>query len=575
MPNFRMNGHPDPIGDESARGYLLRMVDLNGYKGVENICRKVGIKFADKIHVMSRQWEFILNTFTHALYKSSPLINVFEQHWSAKIYAQFDMKMSNLFSVNCRVCPICIKGENGYANADWDFALSTVCIKHKCQLIDTCPHCDVPISWKRSELDRCPKCDKHYSDVQLPLLEKNHPLLKLNKTYKTMDRKSVEQLITACSRMHRPQDNMLSKPSLNLMSLSEINNLLTQALGLMHSFAFRAQYQQWLEDTRTNFSVISADAVQEPYRAFIAAFTDKLSDSFVDVLFIAPKNLSNKIAKQNIVKPITKSITLGVKTARLKNIKEEVNEINLSSQIDSRRLASVLGVSFSSIQHMVDDGVLTPTNVVSDVSHFVFDLSDVTSLVKNISIQDYESNKHLIYLKSLTDGKLLAKFVLKFHHVIELILQQKLSLYFDPNKEGFFNGAVCERDLFEILENRMITIQKRLNVTELSNVLNTSLQCVSDLIDAGIIKVSTIGNPEDSRIKSITKDSLQGFFSKYISINRISFLNGIRVDKTLSLLKGKSIEPCITINDGKTSLYLFRKNTELIQAISSLPQKIS
>ena len=172
----------------------------------------------------------------------------------------------------------------------------------------------------------------------------------------------------------------------------------------------------------------------------------------------------------------------------------------------------------------------------------MFDLNDVKSLVENISVQDSEKNKHLTSLKSLTDGKLLTKFVLKFHHVIELILQQKLAIYFDPNNEFFFNGAIYKSDLINVLEDRMITIQKRLNSIELADLLNTSLQCVNELVDAGIIKVSATDNHENSRIKSNTKDSLTNFFSKYISINRVSFFNRVRVDKPLRLLKEKPLD---------------------------------
>ena len=575
MHNFLINGHPSPYADESGRGYLLRIVDHNGYKGIENTCLKAGTKFAHKIHVMSRQWNHILNIFTPVLKQSSPLIDNFERHWSAKIYAKFDMKMSNLFSVNCRVCPLCIKDDNGYANADWDFALTTVCTKHKCHLIDVCPNCNESITWKRSKLDMCPSCEHQYSSAPATLLEKNHPLLKLNKSYKMMDRKIVEQLITACSRMHRPQDNMLSKPCLNLMSLIEINNLLSQALGLMHSLSFRDQYQQWLENTRTEFSAISNEAVQEPFKSFIAVYTGKLNNSLGDITFVAPTGLLNRIDKKNVAKPISKSAELGIQAARLKNFKDEIGEVNLSSQISSGRLACVLGVPSASIQHLVDGGGLVPANLVNTPSHCMFDLNDISSLVKSMSIQESEENKHFISLNSLADGKLLSKFVLKFHHAIELILQQKIALYSGHGKKGFFNGTVCERDLINLLESMKIMTKKRLNVVELANVLNTSQQCISELINAGIINESTIETPEKPQITSITKDSMQCFSSKYISANRISFLNGVRVDNTLRLLREKGIAPKITINDAKTPLYLFQKSSELTLAISSLPQKFS
>lgn len=560
MNEFLINGHPSPYIDESPRGYLLRIVDLNGFKNVESICRKAGTKFAHKVHVMSQQWEQILGVITPALYKQkSPLIVSFEQHWTAKFYAQFDMQMSNLFSANCRVCPKCIKGENGYANADWDFALTTVCTKHECQLIEACPDCDEPISWKRSELDTCPKCELSYSSVPARPLEKSDPLLKLSKSYLKMDRKQIEQLITACARMYRPQDNMLACPSLHLMPLDEINALLIKALGLMHSVKFREQYKLWLEQTREKFAVISFNAVQEPYRAFIASYTGKLNNRLADIAFLPLTSSKDIIIKKDIVKPIPESATMGIKAARLKNVRDDINSINLSTQIDTRRLASVLGVPFYSIQHMSDSEVLKPANVVGTIRHYIFDLNEVAVLIKGVSANKYHHDKQLISISSLASNDLLSKFALEFHHVIELILQQKLDVYFGKKDEGLFDGEVCESELIKMLEEIMLNSKERLNITELAQVLNTTPQCVSKLVDANIIKVNTVYEKKDSLTKPITEESLQNFFAQYSSINRMSYFTGVRVDKSLRLLREQFIEPAITVSDGKASLYLLGK----------------
>jgi hypothetical protein len=40
MDNFIINGHPAPFFNESFRGYLLRIVDLNGFKGIRIFKKK-------------------------------------------------------------------------------------------------------------------------------------------------------------------------------------------------------------------------------------------------------------------------------------------------------------------------------------------------------------------------------------------------------------------------------------------------------------------------------------------------------------------------------------------------------
>lgn len=555
MQRFRINGHPDPYIDESARGYLLRIVDINGFKNVENICRKAGTKFAHKSHVMTNQWERIFEVFTPVLHKKEPLINMFEQHWTAKLYATFNMKVSNLFSVNCRICPSCIT-ENGYVKADWDFALQTVCTKHKCNLIDSCPHCDTAITWRRGELSTCKACDKSYSSAPMITLDNSHALFKLNKSLPTLNIGDISQLIIALARAHRPHDNMLSCPSIHLMSLNEINALLTHALGLMHSTGYREQYKYWLEETRAKFSIISRNATQEPYRAFTASYTGKLDNRFPKIAFIPPEHTINIIYKRNIIKPLSESSGLGVQTARLNNVSDDIKEIDLSSQIDTKRLASVLRVPSPSIQHMVDGGILRPINSVNTTRHNIFDLDDIVTLIKSVTVQEAQDSSKLLLLKSLADGKLLSKFALQFHHVIEAILHQEIDVFFNHEDDGIFDACVDKNKLIKVLEGSMQKASRSLNIIELASILNTSPQCIDELAELKVIKMKTVHQKKGLLIKSLTGESALHLFSKYISLNRMSYFAQVRIDKLLRLLKIQGIEPTITVTDGKAPLYL-------------------
>lgn len=559
MLSFTINWHPDPHRNESARGYLLRIVDQNGFKGIENICRKAGTQFPHKIHVMSNQWENLLNVFTPVLHKDTPLIEMFEQHWSAKLYAKFDMSMSNLFSVNCRVCPCCIGEKKGYAKADWDFALSTVCTKHNCELIDSCPHCDEKISWRRNELDKCPSCEGSYSSASINVLPKDDALLKLSRTLQRVNRKKIEQIVAACARMYRPQDNLLAAPSLHFMSLAEIKLLLLQALGLMHSESFRKQYQNWLRQTRKKYTVISQNAVLAPYLDFLASFSGKLNNRLGDIDFILPTEQLITINKSDISKPVPFAHNLGIKAARLKNIRADINEIDLSAQINARGMAAALCVPFSSIQHMLNGRVLIPTNDVGTIKHRMFDLNDVYSLIRNVSSKTPHTDTPLISLSSLAGSELLSKFALKFHHVIEAVLQRKLDVYFDNDDEGVFEGEVSEAQLIKVLEERMHEYQEKMNMSQLAQVLNTTPLCVNELVQLGLIKVNTVYVKTDSLTKSVTEDSLKEFMANYLSINRMSYFTDIRIDKLLRLLKMQNVVPSVIATDGKSTLYLIKR----------------
>ena len=53
-----------------------------------------------------------------------------------------------------QICPHCV-AESGFLREEWDFASFTACPTHRVRLIDTCPACEAPLSWRRSRLAYC------------------------------------------------------------------------------------------------------------------------------------------------------------------------------------------------------------------------------------------------------------------------------------------------------------------------------------------------------------------------------------------------------------------------------------
>lgn len=222
-------------------------------------------------------------------------------------------------------------------------------------------------------------------------------------------------------------------------------------------------------------------------------------------------------------------------------------------------MAGVLGVPFPAIEHMVDGEALKPINVVGTIRHRMFDLNDVKALIENASARKAPVDSQLISLNSLASSELLHKFASKFHHVIELILQRKLDVYFDQKHEGFFDGDICKNQLIEVLEEKLHNLDKRLNIGELAKVLVTTPQCLNELATEGIIKVNTVYEKKDSTTKSIELGSLKAFLSRYTSINRLAFFSGMRVDKALNILKRQNIHSSHVFNFQQSSLYLIEK----------------
>lgn len=69
-------------------------------------------------------------------------------------------------SPGLQFCPLCLKSdETPYYRKSWRLSFITICTKHRCRLLDSCPHCKLPINFHRNEdkklrITECYQCKK-------------------------------------------------------------------------------------------------------------------------------------------------------------------------------------------------------------------------------------------------------------------------------------------------------------------------------------------------------------------------------------------------------------------------------
>ncbi len=140
---------PLPIRDESARGYVLRLSEQNGFetpRWLLSLLSEGGIALKGHAALSS-----ILNKPEHALGgMRGPIANL------AQLNAP-DLRSLPIRYWNTRrprFCPCCL-AESAHWRASWDLAFTVACDKHGYQLHDQCPQCQKQLSWDRSHIRRC------------------------------------------------------------------------------------------------------------------------------------------------------------------------------------------------------------------------------------------------------------------------------------------------------------------------------------------------------------------------------------------------------------------------------------
>ena len=199
MTSFRINGHPKPKPDESIRGYLLRLAELNGFKGIRIYKNKFGLlNFDYNFFIHADSVTELFNRLAPALFTTpEKLEHALLSHWTWNIYQSNRTYLQGLFNQHCRICPLCLNEDN-YYRANWEFALTTYCEKHQCYLIDECTHCKSKITWQGGYLNKCHHCGGLFTEHPANLLPKCSPLVKLVELAREHFLHSIEKIVVVC-----------------------------------------------------------------------------------------------------------------------------------------------------------------------------------------------------------------------------------------------------------------------------------------------------------------------------------------------------------------------------------------
>jgi hypothetical protein len=139
------------FSDESGMGYCLRLVSANG-GNLHGLRRLVGI---ENIRCFTSQHALILGrifqTSPSWFQKTLPSVER-STPYRCDLYGHRWYYRNHLRTLNPQVCIECLH-LNGYCRAVWDVTLATVCLEHKCYLVEVCTQCAESLRWDRPSLD--------------------------------------------------------------------------------------------------------------------------------------------------------------------------------------------------------------------------------------------------------------------------------------------------------------------------------------------------------------------------------------------------------------------------------------
>jgi hypothetical protein len=144
-----------PFIGESLYGYLLRMSVANGLGGVSPILELLGLQQtselrSEHIPVLARLFDArpaeVLATMNVEFWSDGQRMTIMDGHVIQRPYL--------IRSRRPRICPDCL-AEFGCCRQVWELVFFVTCPLHGRLLLDYCPGCGRPLSWKRPSLSVC------------------------------------------------------------------------------------------------------------------------------------------------------------------------------------------------------------------------------------------------------------------------------------------------------------------------------------------------------------------------------------------------------------------------------------
>ncbi len=168
---------PYPESHESYQGYFLRLAWLNGLPHLKSLFETIGMVRTSERNI--GRWdtahlEVVCEKLADFLNRSPAQVYEPFTYMCASSFVYDQTRMIQDIRLNYpRVCPLCM-AVGGYIHQYWGLAVTAHCQQHHCMLLDHCPRCTKPLSWKSALFEGCDHCQMTWAEYSPPRAHPRH-----------------------------------------------------------------------------------------------------------------------------------------------------------------------------------------------------------------------------------------------------------------------------------------------------------------------------------------------------------------------------------------------------------------
>jgi TniQ len=155
---------PIPRNGESIRGLLMRAATLNGWKSTSQFISTISKELiTSDIHSLTLNPDKYLKLLKKMnIDSSSIVISPRREHYNHRhnvVLNGIYLDHHHYRTQQAAICPVCT-AQNGYHHYVFDLRFVNACHIHNVSLLDACPGCNTPLTWKKDFLLGCTACGR-------------------------------------------------------------------------------------------------------------------------------------------------------------------------------------------------------------------------------------------------------------------------------------------------------------------------------------------------------------------------------------------------------------------------------
>lgn len=546
---------PRPNNTESLLGYILRVMNANGYDSpfaVKKIFQIDTLKL-ENLSVNSIHFAALQSRLQKRLRLTADDIqSCFKNEWNglydgSRAVADYSIRKP-------RVCIACL-AEKKQVNPTWRFAHITYCDVHNQPLLTCCPQCNTSFKWSPGLLEKCPKCELAWSN-ELIESQPVPPWLQYENSLKPKLRaRFVDDLYEMASIAMRFYDMQATHFRSMPRDIVDVHGLFDFSFRLLVDADFREIQLK----NRVNFWCSNGD-----FKALNERSLQLLNRHWPD-LRCMPHGMQ---LEGNVKVSTDKFQTTHISSTRKST---EKSKLNWHFQLEIAEAARLLSVNMSDVAQLAKHGFFKLHMYSGTDSYRLINVRDIDAFLDNLinKLKKAESVQELVTVSELAAK--LSRFKLGIADIIYFIYS------------AVFKGFAVED--FDGVSITSIFVDREEVINELEQQFINSLShsihrlplqryyCVSEQQFEKLNKFY-FRELEDHPTGNacIGAEAVKRFEEQFLLLNRWCYLRDFSISEVVKKLSKLRIEPNLSSSISK-NVHVYQKSDYLSTALAELIQE--